>query len=480
MTPLEMRRQFLDDPQRPVYHFLAPANFMGDPNGAMMWQGKYHLFYQYNPDESFNCDERMHWGHARSDDLVHWQDLPIAIAPEPGKPDGRGCYSGHAVVVDGKPTIFYYGRGGGNCIATSDDDMLTWTKYPGNPIIPHPPKGTAVWRAWDPCAWKEGDTWYSLSGGNINDKDTAFLFESKDFIHWQYLHPLYEPGDETDCSVPSFVPFATDRYLLTFASHPRGAQYYIGTYKDHRFYPEIHGRFTFDQCNLECGNFYAPITMADDHGRLLMYGWITDGLSEAGQRQLGWSGVMCLPRVLSPADDGTLRIEPAPELQQLRHEHRQLTNQSIPAGGAVALKEIAGDCLELEIEFEPTAAGEYGLMVRRSPDEREHTRIYYSRDDACLCLDPALAGDNPDMIARNEQRGPLKLADDEPLKLRVFLDHSIIEVYANARQCLTRRIYPTRPDSRTIALFARRGAAVARSLNAWQMTTIWPDVDGSE
>lgn len=118
-----MRQQFVDDPQRPRYHFLAPSNFMGDPNGAIFCKGQYHLFYQYNPDESFNRDERMHWGHARSDDLVYWEDLPIAIAPEPGKPDGLGCYSGHVLDVDGVPTLFYCGRGGGNCIATSAHDI---------------------------------------------------------------------------------------------------------------------------------------------------------------------------------------------------------------------------------------------------------------------------------------------------------------------------------------------------------------------
>jgi sucrose-6-phosphate hydrolase SacC (GH32 family) len=377
--------------------------------------------------------------------------------------------------VNGAPTLFYHGRGGGNCIATSDDDMIAWTKHPNNPVIPNPEPGTTIWRAWDPCAWKEGDTWYSLSGGNIGGKDPAFLFQSKDFIHWQYMHPLYEPGHEADCSVPSFFPLG-GKYMLTFASHPLGAQYYIGTYADHKFYPEKHGRFTYDQCNLECGNLYAPIVMKDAQGRHILFGWVTDGLSESAQRRMGWSGVMCLPRVLSLGDNSMLVIEPAPELRRLRRNHRLEKEIHIRAESTVLLGGIEGDCLELALEIESASAEEFGLSVRRSPDEQEQTLIYYSRSGEYLCLDPTSASLNPEMVGRGVQRAPLRLGADEPLRLRVFLDHSILEVYANGSQCLTKRIYPSRPNSQGIALFARGGDTTIRSLDVWQMATIWPQV----
>ena len=74
-----MASPFENDIHRPRYHFLPAANWMNDPNGVIQWRGRYHLFFQYNPDGPYHAN--MHWGHAVSDDLLHWEELPIAIAP---------------------------------------------------------------------------------------------------------------------------------------------------------------------------------------------------------------------------------------------------------------------------------------------------------------------------------------------------------------------------------------------------------------
>ena len=223
------RQQIAADPYRPLYHFSAPANYLGDPNGIIFWKGKYHLFYQYNPDGAFDNSRRMHWGHAVSKDLVHWGDLPIALAPTPDGPDRSGCWSGGAVNNNGVPTLIYYGHPDGNCIATSDDDLISWEKHPENPVIPYPLEGDG-WRPFDPCAWQEGDMWLSLSGGKLEGiGDTAFLCQSKDLLNWEYLHPFYiselDKAPESDCAVPDFFPLG-DRHMLLFASHERGVQYY--------------------------------------------------------------------------------------------------------------------------------------------------------------------------------------------------------------------------------------------------------------
>ena len=95
------------DSHRPRYHYLPASNWMNDPNGVIHWQGRYHLFYQYNPYGANHAN--MHWGHAVSDDMVHWEELPIAITPTPDSCDRGGIFSGCIVDNDGIPTAFYTG-----------------------------------------------------------------------------------------------------------------------------------------------------------------------------------------------------------------------------------------------------------------------------------------------------------------------------------------------------------------------------------
>ena len=158
------RYELAADPYRPAYHYLAPANWMNDPNGTIYWKGRYHVFYQYNPDGAYWGN--IHWGHASSEDLVHWEDHPIALRPAADGPDREGCWSGTAFVNrEGLPTFIYHGVPDGICIATSVDDMLEkWEKHPANPVIPEPQEGAEYQIRGAPCAWVEDDTYYGITG----------------------------------------------------------------------------------------------------------------------------------------------------------------------------------------------------------------------------------------------------------------------------------------------------------------------------
>ena len=466
------RRRLSGDRYRPAFHFTAPANFLGDPNGTIYWDGAYHLFYQHNPDDAYDNPRRMHWGHAVSRDLVHWQDLLIALAPEPGGPDRSGCYSGGAIDLDGKPALVYYGNPDGICVATSADGLRTWSRHPANPLIPHPTDPEAEWRAWDPCAWRDGDRWYLVCGGKIEGAgDTAFLFRSRDFVHWEYRGLLYGPGTESDCAVPDLFRLG-EAHVLLFASHERGVQYYVGAMDGERFAPRRHGRMNFAGFSLESGTLCAGLSLRDDADRRIMFGWVTEGRTEAAQRASGWSGVMCLPRVLTLGGDGLLGMEPAPELRVLRDVHRRFDGLRVSAGAPAPLDGVDASCAEVAVAFERETAGEIGIAVGRSPDEAEETRIVYSRAEGRITLDPGASSAAPDVVGRAVQHGPLDLDTDEALQLRIFIDRSIVEVFANGRQCLTQRTYPSRLDSCGVALLAEAGATV-RSVDVWQMRSIW-------
>jgi len=160
------------DPRRPQYHLLPAANWMNDPNGPIYFKGHYHMFYQYNPNGAFWGD--MHWGHAISPDMIRWRHLSVALAPTPGGPDAEGCFSGTAVVQDGRVVFVYTGvrtvpkdqatiNDGVNsfretqCLATADNSSLTEFTKLAEPVIETPPAGMKVTGFRDPSPWRQGD-----------------------------------------------------------------------------------------------------------------------------------------------------------------------------------------------------------------------------------------------------------------------------------------------------------------------------------
>ena len=130
MERLARSRTFLANHRhRPVYHYVNPEGTLNDPNGLCRWQGRWHLFYQAYPPE----DPRQHWGHAVSEDLIHWRDLPYCIYPDPEE----CCFSGATLVEDDRVIAMYHGTKAGNMVAISSDPLLlNWSKVGDAAVIP--------------------------------------------------------------------------------------------------------------------------------------------------------------------------------------------------------------------------------------------------------------------------------------------------------------------------------------------------------
>ena len=483
------RLKLASDPYRPAYHYLAPAEWMNDPNGTIFWKGRYHVFYQYNPNGAFHGT--IHWAHASSEDLVHWADHPIALAPGPDGPDREHCYSGAAFVnMDGVPTFIYHGVPDGICIATSTDDMLeVWDKHPANPIIPNPGPSDEYRIGGAPCAWVEGDTYYAITGNSRNAPDTAYLFRSKDLASWEYMHPFYEGGRFTewgeDCGCPDFFRL-NDKHVLFFTSHPRGAQAYIGSYANHRFVPERHKRLALGEEGRP-GVYNEGLTLLDGDGRRVLFGRMHEGRYGHVQRASGWAGILALPMVLSLSNDGDLMMAPVPELEKLRRDHKHIENVLLGSGSVVPLDEISGDRLEIRAVFEWETAEEFGLKVCCSPDGEEQTLVRFNTNPWTanrpprdlrllkeLILDVTRSSTNPEVSSRDSQRCTFQHPHGKSLELRVFVDRSVVEVFANGLHYLAKRIYPARRDSLGVELFAIGGTARLRSMDVWQLDAIWP------
>ena len=183
---------------------------------------------------------------------------------------------------------------------------------------------------------------------------------------------------------------------------------------------------------------------------------------------------MALPRVLSFTDSGVLRIEPIAEIDKLRRRHRRVSEIFVSPDEAVGLDGIGNDVLEIDAVIEPGTARECGLALRYSSDGTEQTLVSYMVPDRQIKIDVSQSSQNPDVVDFEEQAAPMTLTQNEPLRLRIFLDRSVIEVFANERQCLTKRIYPSEIDSVHVAIFARGESAKLISLDAWDMEPIWP------
>ena len=474
---------FSRDPHRPRYHFLPPDQWMNDPNGIIHWRGCYHMFYQHNPNGAFWGS--MHWGHAVSEDLVHWQHLPIALAPTPDSFDADGVFSGCAVDNAGTVTLVYSGflrsRLGFQypCVATAaDDDLITWVKYPGNPVIREPPPGLDIWQFRDHTIWREEDGyWYQAIGAAIRDVGgTVLLYRSHDLLAWEFLHPLAtgdlhqrEPvwgGTMWEC--PQFIRLvpAGEPAALLIAAWDHATLHtvaMVGRYRDHRF--SIENSYKFDYGD---NYFYAPQSCVDATGRVVLWGWLQEGRPTEADQAAGWSGVMSLPRIISARSDGRLGIAPAPELLALRREHTPLAQASVTGASVLA---AAGDMLELDITIQPSQAQRCGVQLRRTPDGSEQTRIVYDREHATISIDSSDSSLDP-AVKCDLRGGPLLLAAEEPLHLRIYLDRSTVEVFANERACLTGRIYPTSADALGLALFAEGGSAEAWG-DIWQLGSIW-------
>ena len=482
----ELRDLKRSDSHRPIYHFLCPDGYGQpfDPNGAIFWNGKYHLGYIYQRERAGKWEHL--WGHAVSTDLLHWRLCSDMLTV--GDADiERGIFSGGAFLSrEGVPHVIYHGEGSScNIIASSTDkDLQTWVKSDRNPVLRTPLEGDPMcgkYVAWDPEAWYDAKKgcYYQISGGN-----PATLFRSENMSDWQFLGELIGPDqrrnfDFEDVSCPDFFRIG-DKQMLVFISHYLGAQYYIGRFADERFEVERYGRM-----NWPGGTFFAPEQLVDDRGRNIIWGWIIER-KPPHLKNYGWSGILSLPRVLTLSKSGELEINPPEELCRLRiNPHHEDIVHLQPNEEKRLL--AAGRSLELQMEFKASDQTPYGVRVFASPDNSEQTEIRYEPAAGELVIDfSRSSAHGPVCVPKycimhyppaenregtvSEQRIPLRLGKGENLRLNIFIDHSVIEVFANGRQCATQVVYPELPESNGVTLFSKGGAVDVKNIDIWEMS----------
>lgn len=513
---IEFRDRLLADRYRPAYHFTFPEGDgrPGDPNGAFYHNGRYHLMYLYNREGM-----GFSWGHVSSSDLLHWRHHPDAIMPGDGD---EGCFSGGAFVDDDGSAVLSYwmlwGSKGVGLAKSNDENFNSWKKFSSNPVVKSTEWGITTMLdangkkfhvgSADPSnIWKKDGKYFMLTGNLLvlrkfgsrgdglpaNDKnapplpqdsliyqgDHLYLFSSEDMKVWKYEHEFYTADRKwtsktEDNMCPSFLPLpssaeggkSSGKHLLLFISHNMGAQYYVGDYTDDRFYPSSHGRMSWKD-----NAYFAPEALVDGKGRQIMWSWIFDDRPDSVINYYGWTGMYGLPRSLWVGDDGTLKMRPVKELEALRMGKSVASNIQIASGSEVKIGKAASELMELEVTFQPNISNQYGVKVCVSDDGREETLIYYDAVEKKLKFDTRKSG-----LAFGRkiiEEAPFDLKNDEPLVLKIFIDKSVVEVFANDRQAIARMVYPTL-GGRGVSVFSKDGQANVMNITSWELCAANP------
>ncbi len=493
LSALELTQgQITRDPMRPQYHLLPAHGWMNDPCGPLYWKGRYHMFYQYNSEP---VSAVKLWAHATSSDMIHWRREPVALAPTPGGPDADGCWTGTAAIVDGKPTFLYTGvvkstaeqatlRDGDTylresvCMAVAEDDALQhWRKVP-QPVIAAPPAGMKVAGFRDPSPWRDpGNHWNLIvASGERKVGGMVLLYASKDFQHWEYLHPMARGtwnGKQTDVvgsgemwECPDFFPL-DDKHVLIHSSEGKTI-WQIGTLDlaTMLFHAESEGV-------LDYGAYYAPKSQLDADGHRILWGWITDSRPQAEYAAAGWSGMMSLPRRLSVSSNGQLVMEPSPEAASLRTAPR--------TGDAVNRLPTAAEEIRLTLlpitsgsPFEQSFVDNQGAAILLRADPQLPPGSARIGDKVITGIDSGPARFNVDAYSRTSgpPSGTSRSWIDHPLDLHIFLDHSVAEIFFNHRHAITCRYYKRDPMEPAVAI-TFSGNWRMEQQQAWSLKSIW-------
>jgi beta-fructofuranosidase len=448
--------------RRPGAHFAPKANWMNDPNGLIFWNGQYHLFYQHNP-RSTTPFAKICWGHAKSPDLVHWEDLPLALTPTPGSVDEDGCWSGRAVVNNGQVFLLYTGFGQRRqrpCAARAlDDQLVSFEKLKENPVIPDEPLPGLIGFRDSAVRRVNGELRQLIGSGSASTGGCLLEYSTKDLTSWDYCGIFLSasaaglPGQMWEC--PDFFEVDGRSFLvisLLEGKDPLGVLSVGGAIKGDQFFPEVERR-------LDIGSrWYAPQSFDAPDGRRIVFGWLREHEDELPESDRGRVGVMSLPRQLFAAPDGTLGMAPIAELKRLQSEVFALVGEGRGDGTILS---TTRDVEAVEVEVAVTGPGTL--------------RVDLLDKDGGIVVAAAVSAEGIELGTSNTAASPAGAFPAGPV--RFFYDGGICEVFT-ANGVARSEIFYDRPLVRSVAVRGQPMGQQTRdhdrkTVQAWHLANIW-------
>lgn len=455
MKYIEENRHAVNPSYRHNYHVMPPIGWMNDPNGFVYYQGEYHLFYQFHPYDSKWGP--MHWGHAKTKDLIHWEELPVALAPD--QPfDKDGCFSGSAIEKDGKLYLMYTGHSvvegksyQTQCVAVSEDG-IQFKKYSQNPVIGEQEIGANgdISEFRDPKVFEREGSYYMVVATKTQDnRGRILLYKSHDLLEWSFysilLEGTAEQGVMWECPDLFHLDGKDALIMSPIQMTPSGTEYhntsstvaFIGEMDWERGTLEVENYHEIDR-GLD---FYAPQTTLDDQNRRIMIAWMqmwgrTLPTDELGHR---WTGAMTLPRELGIKDNCLIQ-KPVSDIYNSLEDSIKLENVTLQ-DDTFTLRNAASDNSYLRMELDAKHADE--VLIRFAQNTTSSLVIRYDTSKQELTLSREefghnIVGSESQQLTSRQMSVPLT---DKKLVLEIFRDTSSIELFANEERAMTFTFY---------------------------------------
>lgn len=456
-----------EDKFRPTFHMTPPLGLMNDPNGFIYFEGKYHTFYQWNPNKPEHGAK--YWGHFSSENLVEWKHETPVLAPEDWF-DRSGCYSGSAIEHNGKLILFYTGnvknetgnRETYQCMAVSKNELSFDKK---GPIINLPEDYTAHFR--DPKVWKKDETWYMVVGAQSKtETGKVALFSSTNLTNWEhhgpiagsYLNGLGDFGYMWEC--PDLFSLSGKDILIV---SPQGLEaqeyeynnlfqsgYFIGE-MDYKYKKYHHHTFT----ELDRGfDFYAPQTTIGANGQRLLIAWM--GMPDENEKNHptisdGWIHAMTIPRELSLIE-GKLYQKPVKELEKLRQNNVHYDDVSV-SNDSCSFEGVLGNSMEMIIEILTNKSEVFTMSIANS------IQISFNLQTKLFSLT------RKNFVTQTKEVRKCQLK--ELSSMNIFVDVSTIEIFINGgEEVFSSRFFSDTNDGNV--LFSSDGE-VSLNIKKWDI-----------
>ncbi len=474
--------RFADDPMRPAFHGMPGANWTNETHGLTFYNGRYHLFFQKNANGPYMA--RLHWGHISSANLYDWTEEPVAIAPG-AYYDIKGCWSGCVFtdneLTQGKPSIIYTGVDYGRAViaqaAPADDNLVEWTKK-ATPIIDGRPEGLSDdFR--DPYFFRSANGAYIIVGSSKGGVGTTTLHAyNPSTKSWSNDGKTFFTGTNaascgTFWEMPNITPMG-DKWLFTVTpqntSKGVAALYWVGKINaDGTFAPDRTAPATIELPGFARDGFglLSPTVYQHD-GKTIALGIVPDKLPSQDNYELGYAHTYSLPREWSLDASGNLCQKPYEGLTALR-SGAGFSKAALTLDGTLALNGISGRAVELLGEF-TVGSGKCGFSLL--DDGMSAVKVYYDGATNEIIVDASgvdrLVNDSGVFDGVYRSALPRQLAKGETVKLNVFFDHSVLDIFVNDTWASSVRVFAKAHAAEDAKVFAD-GANEVKRIEAWNL-----------